>query len=105
MTPRSNLKSPHRDTQPRWTKEQIRQARQAPLLPLLRAQGLQLIEHEADNFEPADYPGLLIKENYWRWPDYSLSGNTIDFFTLILKVTFHTAMVVITEANAPPKAS
>ncbi len=105
MTPHLKTNSRRRDTQPRWSKDQIRQARQTPLLPLLRAQGLQLIEHEADNFEPSDYPGILIKENYWRWPDESLSGNTIDFFTLVLKMTFHTAMVVITEANAPPKVS
>ncbi len=107
MTQRPNLEPPRRDStsQPRWSKDQIRQARQTALLPLVQARGIELIEHEADNFEPVDYPGLLIKANYWRWPSERLSGNTIDFFTVVLKTTFHAAMVVITEANPPPKAS
>jgi hypothetical protein len=92
-------------TQPRWTREQIRRARLTPLRPLLQARNHTLLEHEAGNFEPAQYPGLLIKENYWRWPDRDMSGNTIDFFTQVLRTTFHAAMVAITEANTPPKAS
>lgn len=90
-------------TQPRWSKEMIRQARQVPLLPLLRARGIALIEHDAGNFEPVDHPCLLIKENYWRWPDHDMSGNTIDFFTQVLRMSFHAAMVAITESNPPPK--
>jgi hypothetical protein len=31
---------------PRWTREQIRAARQVPLIPLLQKRGLQLIEME-----------------------------------------------------------
>jgi len=83
----------------------IRQARQAPLLPLLRARGIALIEHEAGNFEPPDYPGLLIKENYWRWPDHDMSGNTIDFFTQVLRMSFHATMVAITESKPLPNPS
>jgi len=67
---------------------------------LLRARRLDLIEHEADNFEPANYPGLLFKENYWRWPARNQSGNTIDFLTLILGVTFAQAMAEITAHGA-----
>jgi len=36
---------------PRWTREQIRAARMAPLVPLLQKRGLQLIQKEAGNFE------------------------------------------------------
>ena len=65
--------------QPRWSREQIRAARLAPLLPLLQKQGLQLIQRPADNFELPTYPGLIFKVSYWRWPPRNLAGNTIDF--------------------------
>ena len=42
----------------RWTRQQIRAARRAPLLPLLQRQGLQPIELAAGNFELAAYKGL-----------------------------------------------
>src|SRR6266702_466674 len=48
---------------PRWTREQIRAARVASLLPLLQKRGLQLIEKEAGNFELAAYPGLILKDS------------------------------------------
>ena len=81
--------------QPRWTREQIRAARLAPLLPLLQKQGLQLLERAAGNFELAAYPGLLIKDCYWRWPQRNLAGNAIDFFVQVLGLSFHQAMVQI----------
>jgi hypothetical protein len=84
--------------QPRWSREQIRAARVAPLLPLLQKQGLQVLERPADNFELAAYPGLLIKDSYWRWPQRNLAGNTIDFFVQILGMNFHDAMRYITAA-------
>ena len=34
---------------PRWTREQIRAARLAPLAPLLQTRGLHLVEREAGN--------------------------------------------------------
>jgi len=76
----------------RWTREQIRAARIAPLVPLLQQRGLQLIEREAGNFELSAFPGLLVKESYWRWPERDLAGNAIDFFVQVLKMTFHDAM-------------
>jgi hypothetical protein len=41
---------------PRWTREQIRAARLAPLVPLLQKRGLQLAEREAGNFVLPAYP-------------------------------------------------
>ena len=82
---------------PRWSREQIRAARIAPLLPLLQKQGLQVIQRAADNFELAAYPGLLIKQSYWRWPQRNLAGNAIDFFVQVLGMTFHDAMRLITS--------
>ena len=33
---------------------------------------------------------------YWRWPQRDLAGNTIDFCTQILGLSFHDAMRQIT---------
>lgn len=77
---------------PRWTREQIRQARKAQLAPLLQSRGLQLDEESAGNFTLPAFPGLILKENYWRWPERHLAGNTIDFFVQVLGLTFHQAM-------------
>ena len=76
----------------RWTREQIRAARLAPLVPLLQKRGLQLVPREADNFVLPAYPGLIIKESYWRWPERNLAGNAIDFHVQVLGLSFHDAM-------------
>ena len=76
----------------RWSREQIRAARMAPLVPLLQRRGLQLIEQPANNFELAAYKGLLLKDSYWRWPERNLAGNAIDFFVKVLGLSFNDAM-------------
>jgi hypothetical protein len=81
----------------RWTREQIRAARMAPLVPLLRQRGFQLIELPAGNFELVAYKGLLLKDSYWRWPQRDLAGNAIDFYMRVLGLSFHDAMRQITE--------
>jgi len=80
----------------RWSREQIRAARIAPLAPLLQQRGLQLIELPAGNFILAHYKGLLVKDSYWRWPERNLAGNAIDFFVQVLGLSFHDAMRRIT---------
>lgn len=87
----------HSPNTPRWTREQIRAARMAPLGPLLRMRGFQLIELPAGNFELVAYKGLLIKDSYWRWPQRQLAGNTIDLFVQVLGLSFSEAMRQITE--------
>jgi len=80
----------------RWTREQIRAARIAPLVPLLKKRGLQLVACEADNFILSAYPGLIINASYWRWQQRNLDGNAIDFFGHVLGMSFHDAMRQIT---------
>jgi len=80
----------------RWTRQEIRAARIAPLVPLLQKRGLQLIEKESANFELSAFPGLIVKESYWRWPQRGLEGNAIDFFVHVLGLPFHDAMHQIT---------
>jgi hypothetical protein len=81
----------------RWTREQIRAARLAPLAPLLQKRGLQLVAREADNFTLPSYQGLIVKESYWRWPERNLGGNAIDFCVQVLGLSFHDAMRLITS--------
>jgi hypothetical protein len=76
----------------RWTREQIRAARLVPLVPLLQQRGLRLIAQEAGNFILPAYPGLIVKDSYWRWPERNLAGNAIDFHVQVLGLSFHDAM-------------
>ena len=85
-----------RSLQPRWSREQIRAARLAPLVPLLQKRALQLIKQEAGNYLLPAYPGLIVKDSYWRWPERHLAGNAIDFFMRVLGLSFHDAMRQIT---------
>ena len=79
----------------RWTREQIRTARLAPLVPLLQKRCLQLVPRAAGNFILPAYPGLIVKDSYWRWPERNLAGNAIDFFVQVLGLSFHDAMTQI----------
>lgn len=78
-----------------WTREQIRRARMAPLVLLLEKRGLQLVETGGGNFLLSAFPGLVVKDSYWRWPERGLAGNTIDFFVKVLGLSFHDAMKAI----------
>ena len=80
----------------RWTRQQIRDARLAPLVGLLQKRGLQLVPREAGNFILPAYPGLIVKDSYWRWPERDLAGNAIDFHVQVLGLSFHHAMCQIT---------
>jgi hypothetical protein len=59
----------------RWSREQIRAARLAPLLPLLQKPQIQLLEHGGGNYLLPAFPDLIIKDGYWRWPQRNLAGN------------------------------
>jgi hypothetical protein len=51
-----------------------------------------LLEREAGNFLFPAYPGLIVKDSYWRWPERNLAGNAIDFFVQVLGLSFNDAM-------------
>jgi len=85
-----------RGAAPRWTRDQIRRARVAPLLPLLSQRGLSVVAQAAGNYLLPAYPGLIVKDSYWRWPERELAGNAIDFFMRVLGLSFHDAMRQIT---------
>jgi len=80
-----------------WTHAQIRATRMVVLAPLLEKRGLALRDRGAGNVELLEYKGLLVKASYWRWPDHDLAGNAIDFYTKVLRVSFHDAMRELTQ--------
>jgi hypothetical protein len=65
-------------------------------VPLLQKRELPLLERAAGNFELTAYPGLILKDSYWRWPQRNLAGNAIDFHVQVLGLSFHDAMRQIT---------
>ncbi len=81
-----------------WTREQIRAARKADLVLLLEKRGHLLIETGGGNCRVPDFPGLIVKESYWRWPERNQSGNAIDFHVQVLGRSFHDAMAAITSS-------
>ena len=80
-----------------WSREQIRAARRAPLPELLIARGLHLRETGAENHRIREHPGIVIKRSFWRDPGSGRAGNTIDFFTDVLGMSFNQAMEAITR--------
>jgi hypothetical protein len=42
------------------------------------------------------YPGLIVKDSYWSWPERSLADNAIDFCVHALGRSFHDTMRRIT---------
>ena len=83
---------------PSWTREQIRDARKVDLATLLEKRGHLMIEQGGGNCRVPDFPGLIVKESYWRWPDRNLSGNAIDFHLQVLHWTFHDTMTALTKS-------
>ena len=84
------------EPQPRWTREQIRAARLVALAPFLERRGLRLVETGGGNFTVTAYPGLIVKDCYWRWPERGRQGNAIDFCTQVLGLSFHDTMRALT---------
>jgi hypothetical protein len=64
---------------------------------LLQQRGLHLVQREAGNFELPAFPGLIVKDSYWRWSERNMAGNAIDFFVQVLGLSFHEAMRQITQ--------
>ncbi len=62
-------------------------------MPFVRASPVGM----TPNYLVTDYPGLIVKDSYWRWPERNLSGNAIDFFVQVAGMSFHDAMCEITR--------
>jgi len=82
---------------PRWSRAQIQAARCTSLPELLLARGLSLRETGAGNYRITEHPGIVVKRSFWREPDSDHAGNTIDFFVVVLGMSFNKAMEAITR--------
>ena len=89
-----------------WTKSAIREARKTDLAPLLSARGYRLQSLDNGNYtirpdpdDPSAPAGLVVKQNFWIWPDRQLDGNTIDFFIHVEGKSFYEAMRIITDGH------
>ncbi|EKD26015.1 MAG: hypothetical protein ACD_79C01405G0007 [uncultured bacterium] len=83
-----------------WTKSDIRYARKIMLVPILIKKGYSLRKLENDNFLIENKFGkLIVKNNYWFRADSKESGNAIDFFIYIEKLTFSDAMKILMPKN------
>jgi len=85
-----------------WSKQQIRQARKIELEPLLLSMGFRLRPLNNGNTLVNDYPGLVVKQHFWTWPDRNIHGNAIDFLVLVCEKSFHQAMQILAEFIADP---
>lgn len=81
--------------QTKWSKEEIRAARHAPLDEILREEGLHLHASAAGNFKVDEYPDIIIKECYWRCRRTEEGGNTLDLLVKVLGMSFAEAMGAI----------
>ena len=55
-----------------------------------------LVEQGGGNFLVPAFPGLIVKDSYWRWPERNVSGNAIDFLVQVFGLSFHAAMTELT---------
>lgn len=54
---------------------------------------------ELDTFLVPAYPGLIVKNSSWRWPERDLAGNAIDCCVRVLGLSFHDAVHEISAAQ------
>jgi hypothetical protein len=78
-----------------WTKNEIRMARKKTLAPILVKKGYRLTKMPGENYRLDQYGDLVVKEHYWIWKKTGQTGNTIDFFISVEKLTFKEAMKTI----------
>ena len=70
---------------------------------LLEKRRLHLIETGGGNYTVREYPGLIIKDGYWRWPELELGGNAIDLCLQVLRLNFNDAMLELTQTPDAPQ--
>jgi len=82
MTPRS-----------KWNAQQIRNARQVALKPLLEQMGCPMQELKNDNWKVHGLPkDIIIKKTFWVCPDTGAGGNAIDLLVHVMGTSFSEAM-------------
>ena len=85
----------------KYTPEQIRQARQVTLHPLLKQMGYPMQALQNGNWKVYDLPmEVVVKETYWVCPTSGRGGNAIDLLTHVIGMSFGEAMNQLTRPQA-----
>lgn len=82
-----------------FNKLDILKARRTPLHGVLLDHGFDLKKEGNGNYRITNLQGLIIKDNYWFQHSTQKSGNTIDFFTKIKKLSFHQSLKIILKEH------
>jgi len=85
----------------KFSKEQIKQARQADLAEFLKSKGVNLIRN-GTRYRHPDHNSLVFTKNSYYWNSRSETGNSIDYLVKHLGYDFTTAVYELTkEKNIP----
>ena len=85
-------------TPTRWNRTEIRNARQAPLKPILESLGYPLHHMKEGNYRILENSkDIVIKDHYWTCNAENIGGNSIDYLMRIEGMSFHKAMQLITS--------
>ena len=64
---------------------------------MLKNMGVRLRPLKNGNTLVLDYPDLIVKQQYWTWPERNIQGNAIDFLILVQGKSFQQAMQILSE--------
>ena len=78
-----------------WTKDEIEEARQSELAPILGDRGYQVRPIRGGAFLVPEIKGLVVNNSRWFWKTENLKGNAIDFFMVVEGRTFAEAMEIL----------
>lgn len=78
-----------------WAKQQIRKARQLPLVKILPLRSYIIQPVTDGNYVVVKMPGVIIKNNYWYDQSKRVGGNTIDFFIKVENRSFFETMQIL----------
>ena len=80
----------------RWSRKQIRAARQTPLRPVIEGLGYRLKPRRDGNYETIGLANeVIVKDHYWVSTGDGMAGNAIDFLVNVEGMTFAKAMELL----------
>lgn len=88
----------------KYSKEQIRQARQADLAEFLKSKGVNLIRN-GTRYRHPDHNSLVFTKNSYYWNSRSETGNSIDYLVKHLGYDFTTAVYELTKEKNTLKST
>lgn len=78
-----------------WSKDEIEDARQSQLAPILSDRGYEIRSMRGGACLVAEMQDLVVHNSRWFWKSANLKGNAIDFFMIVEGRTFAEAMEIL----------